>query len=120
MQTIAQHMLESLAQCIIGNGDVGHLQAGNVESLAGSHSHNAVLPAPVRDLRKHGVCAGGIDNITVDLVREHQQMVSAADLLHLRKLFLCPDTAGWIMRTAKHEQIRLWGFLFQILEILDI
>ena len=86
---------EIVAHPRVGDEQVGALQAGQVEGLAGCGASDAVQRELGAERREWSMAQGRVkDEVLVDLVGDDEDAVSGADLAHRPELVLGPHIAG--------------------------
>ena len=111
--------VDAAARLIVGCHDVGYLQAGNVERLAGRHARHG----PARNLSAQGgkgrIGMARHDKLAMYLVSHHRHAVTQADVAHALQLLARPHAAGGVVRIAEqHERhARVGSPAFQVVEV---
>ena len=103
----------------VGGEDVGHLQTGQVEGLAGRRAGHRVLTEPFVERGEGSIAESRHDQFAVDLVGDDEEVVAQADLADAPQLVGRPDPAGGVVGVAQqHEFHRRVGRT--ALEVLEV
>ncbi|VTR68068.1 hypothetical protein DESC_690005 [Desulfosarcina cetonica] len=104
-QTAAvEGLLETPAQFRVGNNDVGGVQAGQVEGLAGRGTHHGIIGERRVDGGKGRENHPFEDQVGMDLVSHHQHLVLPADLADTGQFLTGPHPSHGVVRAAEDEQ----------------
>ena len=107
------------AHLVIGDEDVRVVQPREVESLTRRSAYGAAVRDFLRERGKDDVPAAGIDEILVDLVRHHKDVVPQADFSQFLKFLFRPHASDRIVRRAEDEEFHavLNDLAFEVLKV---
>ena len=103
--------LELLPHFLVGDQDVGALDAGQVEGLAGGGADDAVHLGVLGHIAVDDVLAGE-DQIVVDFVGDDEDVVLLAESIQLLQFLSCPHTAAGVVGGAQQHSPGLGGDCF--------
>ena len=101
----------------VRNEDIGALDAGQIEGLAGGGADGADLPGLLGNRGQHGVLIAGHNQVVVNLVVDDKDIVASADFHHLFQLFPAPNLAHRVMGVAEEQNLGVWAGS-QLLQLL--
>ena len=97
-------LLKTGAQRRIADDDIGKRKPRHVKGLGRRHAGDE-LGIAIHDLCHRDVAAAAADQVTVDLVGHHPEVILFDDRGDPVQFFLCPHTAGGIVRIAPEHQL---------------
>ena len=111
-------LLIACAQRGVADDDVGKCQPRHVKGLGRRHAGDE-LGIAIHDLCHRDVAAAAADQVTVNLVGHHPEVILFDDRCDPAQFFLCPHTAGGIVRIAPEHQLtcRIGALALEVLKV---
>ena len=103
----------------VGGDGTGGLEPREVECLGGGDERHAVLPAVVRNGGERRIGTAGVGEITMDLVRDDEDMMLFREGADPRERLAAPDLAHRVVRVAEdqHGGLGVGEFALQIRKV---
>ncbi len=112
----SQRLLEAGAQLVVGDDDVGRVQASQIESLAGRGADHRILGEILADAGKRGEGISLVDQVAVYLIGYNKNIVLQAYLAEAGQLVSRPNPPHGVVGAAQdsHFQLRVPGLFLKI------